>query len=319
MPEPMTAALIHSPRFLDHDTGPGHPERAARLRAIERALHEHGLADGLTRLDFAPADDAAITRIHARGYINRLTEACHLGRPYIDSPDSAIGPASEQVARLAAGGTLAAADAIAAGRVHRAFCAVRPPGHHAEANLSMGFCLYNNIALAAAHLIAAHGLERLAIVDFDVHHGNGTQHSFEARRDVLFVSIHQDPNTLFPGTGFAHESGKGAGEGYTINVPLPPGSDDDDYLDAWRERVRDRLIAHRPQGLLVSAGFDAAASDPLANMAMTADGFERLTRELRDVAERCCAGRMLSVLEGGYDLAALGEGVARHVGVLAED
>ena len=317
MAEPMTTALIHSPRFLEHDTGRGHPERPDRLRAIDRALHEHRLHDRLTPLDFHPAGDDAIARIHARAYIHRLTEACHLGRPCIDSPDSAICPVSEQVARLAVGGTLAAADALAAGDAQRAFCALRPPGHHAEADFSMGFCLYNNLAIAAAHLVAHHGLERVAIVDFDVHHGNGTQHSFDARRDVLFASIHQHPDTLYPGTGHAHETGTGQGEGYTVNVPLPPGAGDEPWLDAFRRHVRPRVIEHRPQMLLLSAGFDAHADDPLANLNVTADGFEQLTRELRDLADELCHGRILSVLEGGYNLTALADAVARHVEVLA--
>ena len=313
----MTTALIHSPGFLEHDTGFGHPERAGRLRAIDRALHEHNLCRRLTALPFEPAPDHAIARIHARGYINRLTEACHLGRPYIDSPDSAICPASEQVARLAVGGTLAAADALAVGDAQSAFCAVRPPGHHAEANLSMGFCLYNNIAIAAQHLLATHGLDRLAIVDFDVHHGNGTQHSFDDRADILFASVHQHPDTLYPGTGYAHETGTGPGEGYTINVPLPPGTDDEPWLDAFRRHVRPRLIAHRPEILLISAGFDAHADDPLANLNVSTEAFAQLTRELRDVAEQVCHGRILSVLEGGYNLTALADAVARHVEVLA--
>ncbi|MEX0886580.1 MAG: histone deacetylase [Phycisphaeraceae bacterium] len=312
----MTTALIHSPHFLDHDTGPGHPERPDRLRAVTRALRDHGLWDRLIHLDFGPATSATITRVHAPAYIDRLVEACHLGRGYIDSPDSVIGLASEEIARLAAGGAVAAADAVAGGVVDRAFCAVRPPGHHAEADRSMGFCLYNNIAIAAAHLIAQHGLERVAIVDFDVHHGNGTQHIFEHRDDVLFASLHQDPLTLYPGTGHARETGVAGGEGYTINVPLPAGADDAVCLRAWRQQVRPRVLAYRPQALLISAGFDAAAADPLAHLEVSVDGFEQLTRELRDVAEQCCDGRIISMLEGGYDLNALGEGVARHVELL---
>ncbi|MEL7089284.1 MAG: histone deacetylase, partial [Planctomycetota bacterium] len=208
----MPTGLIYDPRFLDHDTGPGHPERPDRLRAIVQRLRAEGLWERLTPLSFDAADTARLERLHAAEYIQRIEAACAAGRPYIDTVDSAICPASDGLAKRAVGGVLRAVAAVVDGEVDNTFCAVRPPGHHAEADRSMGFCLYGNVALAAETLIADHGLERVAIVDFDVHHGNGTQHLLEDRRDILFVSVHQSPETCYPGTGFAHETGRGAGQ-----------------------------------------------------------------------------------------------------------
>ncbi len=312
----MHLGLIYDDRFLEHDTGPGHPERRDRLRAITARLKKTGQWDALERLPFGPADRAWIERLHRPAYIERCFAACAAGQRFIDSPDSAISARSAELAQLAVGGVLAAAEAVMTGRVARAFCAVRPPGHHAEADLSMGFCLFNNVAIAAEYLIVQHGLERVAIVDFDVHHGNGTQHLFEDRRDVLFVSLHQDPHTLYPGTGFADEAGVGDGQGFTLNVPLPPLSDDHAYLDAIDRQILPRLRTYEPEALLVSAGFDAATADPLAQMEVSTDGFTQITRRLIELADERCAGRLLSVLEGGYDLDALAEGVSAHVAEL---
>jgi acetoin utilization deacetylase AcuC-like enzyme len=312
----MPTAFVYHPRFLDHDTGPGHPERADRLRAIVDKLKQQHLWDRLQHLAFEPAAREWIERLHSHAYVERCFEACRRGAAYIDRPDSAISADSAAVAQLAVGGVLAAADQVAHGVVRNAFCAVRPPGHHAEAGESMGFCLFNNVALAAEYLIHQHGMQRVAIVDFDVHHGNGTQHLFERRSDVLFISLHQHPSYLFPGTGFGYERGEGPGQGYTLNVPFDPHAGDADYMQAMQQQVGPALEAFAPDALLVSAGFDAAAADPLAQMQVSAHGFDWMARFLKRQAETLCEGRLLAVLEGGYDLRALAEGVSLFVAAL---
>lgn len=314
----MATALIYDDRFLAHDTGTGHPERSDRLRAITGALHDNGLWERLEHLPFEPADGRTIERVHEGVYVARLQAACQAGQPFIDTPDSAICPRSHDVARLAVGGLLAAADAVVNGRVQNAFCAVRPPGHHAEADRSMGFCLFNHAAIAADDLIVSHGLERVAVVDFDVHHGNGTQHIFEHRDDVLFVSLHEHPHFLYPGTGFESETGTGPGRGFTVNVPLAPRGGDEAYRHAFNSHVLPALDRFRPQAMIVSAGFDAAVEDPLAHMQVTADGFEWMTRQLVAAAQHHCDGRLISTLEGGYDLQSLAHNVCRHVKTLLD-
>lgn len=317
----MVTGLVYDRRFHEHQTGRGHPERPERLAAIVERLQSDGLWDRLVHVKFEPASLEWVTAVHDVAYVHRLKAACRAGHATIDCMDSAICPASYQVALLAVGGVLAAVDAVmrvAEGGLKNAFCAVRPPGHHAERDRSLGFCLFNNIAIAAEYLIRRHGLERVAIVDFDVHHGNGTQHTFEARRDVLFISIHEDPATLYPGTGFADERGIGEGEGYTINIPLEPGSGDDEYRRAFEQTVFPALERYQPQFLLVSAGFDASEYDPLAHMRVTAEGFLWMSRQLRRAADRLCQGRLVSVLEGGYDLGSLAECVSLHIQALME-
>ena len=298
----MKTALIYSDRFVEHDTGPGHPERPERLQAIVGRLRDTGLWQRLEHPTFGPAEAAWIERVHAKGYIRRLRVACQQGRLFIDEPDSAICPASSSIAELAVGGMVAAVDAVMTGRADNAFCALRPPGHHAEHDRSMGFCLFNNIAIAAEHLLHQHGLERVAIVDFDVHHGNGTQHTFEARDDVLFVSIHEDPRCQYPGTGYAHEQGVGRGEGFTLNVPLPSLSGDDDYRHAFETQVIPAVDAFEPQCLLVSAGYDPHELDPLGHQRVSDAGFASMAGQLLAAAARLCQGRLLVTLEGVYHL-----------------
>jgi len=314
----MTTALFYDERFLEHKTGTGHPERPDRLRALIAGLKEAGLLDRLTRPAFAPADRDILERLHTPAYVQRCFEECRSGMPFIDSPDSAVCPESAQIAQLAVGGVLEAVRQVMAGKVDNAFCAVRPPGHHAEARESMGFCLFGNVALAADYLTREYGLERVAVVDFDVHHGNGTQHLLEDRRDVFFVSLHEDPLVQFPGTGYANEVGKGDGEGFTLNIPLKSGADDATYQRAFEAQVLPELAAYRPQFLLISAGFDAAEQDPLGGMNVTTQGFAWMSQQLVDVAEAHCGGRLVSVLEGGYDLDALSRGGVAHVLALLE-
>ena len=316
----MTATgLVLDDRFQLHLTGAGHPERPQRLAAISAELHQRGLVDRCVRLGVEPIARAKILAVHTEDYLNRIEAACRAGRGFIDVPDSAICPESFDIALLAAGGVIGAVDAVMERNIANAFCAVRPPGHHAERHLSMGFCLLNNIALAAQHLLDHHKLERVLILDWDVHHGNGTQHIFYDDPRVLFISLHGHPGIVYPGTGYAGERGRGAGEGFTINVPiLPPGRE-----EVWRKVFDDpigpAIDVFRPQFVLISAGFDAHRLDPLAPLELETSTYGWFTDELVGVARRHCDGRLVSVLEGGYHLEALAESVALHVERLLVD
>ena len=314
----MSTGWLFDERFLLHETGPNHPERPDRLRAIVTHLRSIGLLERLTPIEFQATNATTVASLHDPDYIRRIRTACQAGETWIDAPDSAICPASYEVALLAVGAVVAAVDAVIVGRIRNAFCVVRPPGHHAERDRSMGFCLFNNVALAANHALSHPGLTRVAIVDFDVHHGNGTQHLFEHRDDVLFISLHQDPTTLYPGTGYASETGFGPGKGFTVNLPVNPGSGDEVYQAFFESRVIPTLDAYQPHMLLISAGFDAAAEDPLANTQLTPQCFAWMTRQLQAVAQRHAQGRTISVLEGGYDLASLAHCVAAVIEVLLE-
>jgi acetoin utilization deacetylase AcuC-like enzyme len=300
-------------------TGPGHPERPERLYAIEQALTASGLLDRCTRLALREATDCDIERVHRAPYIERVAQACQRGAAYIDTPDSSICGESYALARRAAGSVLEAVDQVMGGAVQNAFCPVRPPGHHAMSDHSMGFCLFNNIAIAADHLIHHHGLRRVLILDWDVHHGNGTQATFEHRRDVLFVSLHGHPSWVYPGTsGWENETGHGDGEGYTLNVAMEPGVGDAAYREAFNNRVEPLVASYRPEFVLISAGFDAHAADPLAPIELEDDSYAWMTRSLMDTAARYAKGRLVSVLEGGYDLGALARCVALHVAHLLD-
>ena len=323
-----------SARFADHVTGPHHPERPDRIRAVWQAVREAGLLDLPNpwpefRLDLGllrpsnlrlvnlgepePPGDEHLLRVHPPAYLERIRRVCAAGGGVLDLGDTPVGPQSESVARLGVGAVLRCCDAVARGQVRRAFAAVRPPGHHAEPDRPMGFCLYANVALAARHLQQAHGVGKIAVVDFDVHHGNGTQAAFEDDPSVLFISMHQDPRTLYPGSGHAWETGAGPGEGFTLNVTFQPGADDETYLHALEAQVLPELDKFRPEFLLVSAGFDAHAEDPLAQVQLSEEGFEHITQLLVESAERHCGGRVVSALEGGYNLRALGRSVVRHL------
>lgn len=292
---------------LAHDTGPGHPECWERLQAVTRALREH-----LPQLDWQDAPRASreqLARVHDEQLLRQVLETCAEASVRLDA-DTVLSPDSAEAALRAAGAGIAAVDALLDGTIDRAFCAVRPPGHHATASTAMGFCLLNNIAIAAAHALQAHGLQRVAIVDFDVHHGNGSEAIFQVEPRVLFANSHQAG--LYPGGGEAGETGVGN----LFNAPLPAGSDGAAVLSVWRERLLPALDAFAPQLLLVSAGFDAHRDDPLADLAMQAEDFAELTGELVQLANRHCQGRMLSMLEGGYDLQALADSCVAHVAAM---
>jgi acetoin utilization deacetylase AcuC-like enzyme len=299
---------------MEHDTGPGHPESALRLPAITGRLREDGLFDRLVLIEPAPANEEWLTAIHTAGYIERVKAACEQGAAYIDTMDVPVCRASYRVAVAAVGGVLNAVDAVVDGRIRNAFCAVRPPGHHAMADHAMGFCLFNNVAIAARYIQKQHGFRRILIVDWDVHHGNGTQAAFYDDPEVMYFSVHRYP--FYPGTGTASEKGIGDGRERTLNCPLAMRSCDKDFLDAFKFAFTPAALEFNPDFVLISAGFDAHRNDPLGGMGVTAEGYAGLTRMVKGVAEDHCDGRVVSLLEGGYDLDGLAESVSAHVSVL---
>jgi len=310
MEQKAPVAFVFHDDCLKHDNGPGHPERPDRLVAIRKRLAERGLLDRLLLLqpDEAPLDSLAL--VHDRSYIEAIRRACERAPVRLD-PDTGVSPGSWRAALLSAGGALQACDAVLAGKARSAFVCTRPPGHHAEAGRAMGFCLFNNIAVAARHLQRAHGLGRILIVDWDVHHGNGTQHLFESDPTVFYFSTHQFP--FYPGTGSARESGSGRGAGFTLNYPMPAGSGDAEYIEVFQSVLCPEIDRVQPEAILISAGFDAHRDDPLAGMSLTEKGYAALTSILREAAGRHCDGRIISLLEGGYDLEALAASVEAHL------
>ncbi|MGE0095837.1 MAG: histone deacetylase family protein [Alphaproteobacteria bacterium] len=306
----MTTLLFTHPACLDHDPGPQHPERPARLTAILNALDGPDFA-ALDRREAPLADDVQLTLVHPALHVQRVLGAVPpQGRARIDA-DTALSPGSGEAALRAAGAVCAAVDAVVAGQGKNAFCAVRPPGHHAEPNRAMGFCLFNNVAIGALHARKKHDLRRVAVIDFDVHHGNGTQAAFERDADLFYASTHQSP--LYPGTGAMDERGVANN---ILNLPLPPGGDSDLFRLAMEKGVLVALEAFRPEMVFISAGFDAHAADPLANLNLATEDFGWATERLAEVTEKTCDGRLVSTLEGGYDLDALAESAAAHVRAL---
>jgi len=306
----MTTILYTHPACIEHDMGPMHPESPARLKAILEVLNGDEFKT-LDRREAPPAEIDQIARAHSRDYVERLLAAIpRTGLVQLD-PDTAVCPRSGDAALRAAGAVCAAVDAVIGGEADNAFCAVRPPGHHAEPSHAMGFCLFNNVAVGAAQARAVHGLGRVAVVDFDVHHGNGTQAMFWNDKDLFYASTHQSPH--YPGTGAAGERGCA---GNIVNAPLRPFTGSAGFREAMQGTVLPALAEFKPEFVLISAGFDAHAADPLASLELDEDDFAWATRQLMDVAEDCCDGRVVSTLEGGYDLAALARSAAAHVRTL---
>ena len=309
----MSLTVVASPRFAEHQTPPGHPESSARAGVMDAVADAwRGSGGEVVAPRVATAEQLA--RVHDVEYLQTI--AATAGRAVAFDPDTYTSPATAEIALLAAGASLDAVERVMGGTHHSAFALVRPPGHHAERARAMGFCFYNNVAIAAAHARTL-GAARVAIVDYDVHHGNGTQHIFEDDPSVLYVSTHEYPE--YPGTGAADEIGRGRGAGFTVNLPLEAGGVDDDYRVMFAEVVLPVLRQFRPDVVLVSAGFDAHDRDPLAGQRLTTGAFTAMTAELRRVAVECCEGRIAMITEGGYDLQALRECLTAAIGVLAAD
>jgi len=306
----MTTLLYSHPACGEHDPGPMHPESPARLAAVLAALEAPGFA-ALERREAPPVAREQLTRVHPEAYVDAVFETIpESGHASLDA-DTTVSPGSGEAARRAAGALCAAVDAVMAGEAGSAFCAVRPPGHHAEPARPMGFCVFNNVAVGALHARAAHGRQRVAVVDFDVHHGNGTQAMFWDDADLMFASTHQMP--LYPGTGDAQERGA---HGNIVNAPLAPMSGSGEFRSAMSETILPALRRFEPEFLLISAGFDAHADDPLAGLQFHEDDYAWVTGELLAVARECCEGRLVSTLEGGYNLEALAASAAAHVSAL---
>jgi acetoin utilization deacetylase AcuC-like enzyme len=295
------------PACTRHDPGPGHAERPLRLVAATEARRE--ASPDLDWRDAPAASRGQLLRAHTDELLALVLDTALDGPMHLD-PDTVLAPGSAEAALRAAGAGVAAVDAVLKGETQRVFCAVRPPGHHATFEVAMGFCLFNNIAVAAAHACEKHGLSRVAVIDFDVHHGNGTQAIFDSDPRVMYVSSHQMP--LYPDTGSVHERGVGN----IVNAPLAPGTGSDGFRRVWRERLLPTIDSFRPQLVLISAGFDAHKRDPLAQVELEGEDFAWITRELVTIADRHALGRVVSMLEGGYDLAALRESAVAHVGAL---
>lgn len=297
-----------------HDTGPGHPERAARYSAIIDRLEESGLLPELVRVEARGAIDDELALVHTREYIALVEREVAQGRGQLSTGDTDICEASLEAARLAAGAVLSGVDAVFSAEVANAFCVVRPPGHHASAPTGMGFCLFNNVAIAARYAQRRYGAERVLIVDWDVHHGNGTQDIFYRDGSVLFFSTHQSP--WYPGTGAASERGEGAGVGKTINCPFPAGAGRREIVGAFEQILLPAAEEFRPDFALISAGFDSRMGDPLGRFLLTDSDLAELTRMVMDLAVEHCSGRLVSVLEGGYKLDGLAAASKAHVRAL---
>jgi acetoin utilization deacetylase AcuC-like enzyme len=298
--------IVKDRRYLLHGAGVAHPETPQRLVAIYEMLDNPDMAWKFVGIEARMALAEELARVHRPDYIAAI--AATAGQPLtMLDPDTLTTAGSYDAARLAAGGVMNAIDAVVSGEVDNAFALVRPPGHHAQPGRAAGFCLFNNIAIGARHALARHGMERILIVDWDLHHGNGTQEIFYGDRQVLYFSTHQSP--AYPGTGHLEELGGGAGLGYNLNVPLRSGADDGFYLRLFREILSPVALAYQPQIILVSAGFDTYIGDPLGEMRVTIEGFACLTRVLLELAERCCGGRLVMVLEGGYHIQGLAKSV----------
>ncbi len=317
--EPNTVSktgLVYDEIYLAHETTSGHPESPQRLTAIMEHLATTGLSDKLVHLSPTKAEKQWLCTIHTPAYVEYAERSCREGRRLLDSPDVPICPRSYDAAVMAAGGVLTAVDAVMEGNVKNAFCAIRPPGHHATADRALGFCMFNNVAIGARYVQQKYGLSKVLIVDWDVHHGNGTQEAFYDDPNVLYFSTHQSP--FYPGTGSALETGAGPGAGLTINVPMPAGTVEAKFIEAFEEQLRPKALAFSPEFVFVSAGFDAHEDDTLGSMKVTTSGFAKLSRIVNDIADKCCHGRLVSVLEGGYNLSALAMSVEAHIRTLME-
>ena len=309
-----STALVAPELSLEHLTPHGHPERSERFSAVMDALASSGLDARMERLASVATDLETISLCHGADYIRTVERDIAAGSPHLSTGDTHLSPQSLAVALEAVGAVITAVDTIEAGNQKNAFCALRPPGHHARPNQGMGFCIFNNVAIGARHAIRHHGMERVLIADWDVHHGNGTQDIFYDDPTVLFFSTHQAP--WYPGTGMIRETGEGAGTGSTVNCPFPSGSGREEILGAFRDKLLTAANEFKPDLVMISAGFDSRLGDPLGEFRLSDEDFAELTEMMLEVADKHAEGRLVSVLEGGYSLTGLASGVTSHVTAL---
>lgn len=309
-----TSGLVLDAISAEHDTGPEHPESSLRYGAVARALADSGLAKAMTRIPARPATDDEILLCHTRAYLETAKRDVAAGKSDLSTGDTSISPRSLEVARHAAGSVVDAVDAVMTGKLKNAFCVVRPPGHHARPAQGMGFCLFNNVAVGARSALKKHGATKVLIVDWDVHHGNGTQDIFYEDGSVLFASTHQAP--WYPYTGWSEETGQGKGKGLTLNFPFPGGAGFGEVGGALHHHVLQEAAKFKPDLVMISAGFDSRVDDPLGRFQLTDADFAALTKLLMKFADEYCSGRIVSVLEGGYNLDGLSKAVTSHVTAL---
>lgn len=306
--------LYYHDLFAQHLKDYGHIERPERLKAVMKRIHDSPIASSIKVIEAQPAERAWIERVHDAQYVESILSLEIKDAVILDWGDTIATPATPQAALYAAGCSVQACRDVLKGDITAGFCAVRPPGHHAEHNRAMGFCIFNNIAIAAADLVAEAGLSRVVILDWDVHHGNGTERTFLDDDKVLYISLHQYPH--YPGTGHDSMTGTGRGVGYTVNIPLGTGAGDDDYINAFTNVVIPSMNDFKPEFVLISAGFDAHMTDPISSTNLSSAVFGKLTAMVKEVADRHCSGHIVSILEGGYNLEALGESVEIHLKAL---
>lgn len=312
----VSTALLIDPVFKEHDTGPGHPERPERYDAVSRAFSQAGLTSSLLQVATRAATEDEVALCHTRPYIQTVKRDIAAGARELSTGDTTISPKSWAIALDAAGGLMNAVDLVVNKKATNAFCAVRPPGHHARPNQGMGFCIFNSVAIAARYAQRKYRIDRVLIADWDVHHGNGTQDTFYNDGSVFFFSTHQSP--WYPGTGDASETGEGKGEGTTMNCPFPAGAGRREILGVFQERLMRAADVFKPDLVLTSAGFDSRLGDPLGQFTLADDDFKDLTRVMLEIADKHAGGRLVSVLEGGYDLAGLASAATAHVKALAQ-
>lgn len=310
--------FVYDEKYLLHDTGGYHPESPERLKAIYKRLTESGMLEKLIRIPAERANQRWIESVHSIRYIMKFDEACMYGLNEFEHPDNAICRDTYDVAFLAVGGVLKAIDAVMKGEVDNAFCAVRPPGHHAEMDQPMGFCYFNNVAIGARYLQKEHGISRIGIIDFDVHHGNGTQHIFDRDPTVFYYSIHEHPSFAYPGTGRDFELGIAEGEGFTVNSPVLPGRGDEEYRRLIMQDLVPAFKKFQPEFIILSAGFDAHQSDLMSGTNLSTDGYDFISEVIVNLVNRFAGGRVVSVLEGGYNLDVLPLLVENHIRILAD-
>ena len=312
----MNTGFVYHPTFLEHNPGKGHPECAERLIASMKHLHTPPWFGQLKSITPVTANLDWIATVHDMDYIRRARTTAQVGADYLDCADVGICRDSYKIALLAAGAPLILADGIIKDDLKNGFCLVRPPGHHAEADTALGFCLFNNIAITTRYLQKQYGVEKILILDWDVHHGNGTQHTFEEDPSVLYISTHQFP--YYPGAGASYETGRGRGDGATLNCPMPAGSTDMNYESVFTDTILPKIHAFKPEFVLISAGFDAHRDDPLGQINLSMEFFGWMTERVMEMADQYCNGRVISILEGGYNLKALALYIAEHLRVLGD-